>query len=199
MNEQANSVAAIASEMGRLAATATAQSNLQRQRIAAGNIRSGTAQLVREESVQRRTVARALAKHIGQTVTAQAYRGGGGRSSEQGLFAATSEAADQTAGIAGTRAANEARLMSSQQVVTEDRFLSGNQGAVQGLNIGTQIASALASQTEEEFRQSSEQLDNHSQSPTFSNTIDVVANTPGLNLSNVLGLNDGQIRLNFGI
>ena len=143
-----NSVSNIVSAMAGLAARATQAANAQRLQIARGNIAAGEAQLEREETVQRRAIARSLDQHLGAAAASASFRGAGGRSAEQGAYAASLQAADEAAVVAGNRAANSAALAAHFQVMLDDPYLSAIQGGMEGYQLGNQIAASLANQSE---------------------------------------------------
>ena len=191
MAEFESDIAGAATAFAEVSSRAAASANVQRLRLAEGNIRAGTQQIKLEESVNRRTVARALNQFQGSQAAGRAFRGTGGGDIGTGaavMDAATAQAADQAAVIEANAAAKEIALVVANQPILEDPMLAAIQGGVQGLNIGVQIAQALIGEGEVTTSQSTRQLGGSGafgapSFPVFQNTITTDFEIPGLDLS----------------
>lgn len=195
MSEFSGDIAGVASTFAGATSKAAASRNLSRLKTAEGNIRAGTDQIQLEESAARKQIARSLAQFQGSQAAARAHRG----ASDSGTGfavgdAATAQAADQAAIVEANAAAKEIALTAANQVEFEDPVLAALQGGLQGLDIGTQIASALIGEAEVVTKQGSQQIHstygpiNVNAPPTFQNTITSVLEIPGLNIGEFLDL-----------
>ncbi len=185
MTEQASKVAGVAQAFAELSAKATASANAERLRIAEGNIQAGVSQLELQEKVQRRAIARAYAQHQGAAAASAAFRGT--TSTDAPNFVAANQAAESAAIVSANRVSQEAVLRAQQQVILDDPFLAGIQGAIQGIDIGTSIVSSLIESAETVTRQTSTQIGTGG-IPTFSNIITQSLEIPGFDLSEFLSI-----------
>jgi len=201
MSEFQSDIGAVSTTFAGAFSKATASRNLSRLRTAEGNIAAATDQIELEESTARKNISRSLAQFQGSQAAARAHRGAGEAGSGFAVGdAATAQAADQAAIVEANAAAKEIAVVAANQVEFEDPVLAALQGGLQGLDIGTQIASALISEAEVTTRQSSQQLQNTgpvnvNAPPTFQNTITQILQIPGLNIGEQLdlsGLNIGD-------
>lgn len=199
--EYQSEIGEVATSFAQVSSSAVAASNAQRLQIAEGNIQAATNQINLERDVNRREVARSLAKFAGEQAAARAFRGGGSVGSGTAIGdAATAQAADQTAIIEANAANKVIAAKAANQVVLDDPVLAAIQGGIEGVNIGTQIAQSLLSEAEVTQWQSSQQIDvgggiGWYHIPTYQNTITNLLNVPGFNINDFLqgfdfGLND---------
>lgn len=195
MAEFENEIGGLATAFAGVSSRATAESNRRRLEIAEGNITAGRQQLDLEKRVQRRQIARELAKFQGAQAAARASRGGGGGSVGSGGavdFAAQRASAEQAAIVEANAANKEIALTAANQVTFDDPVLAAIQGGIEGMNLGTQIAQALISEAEVKTRQSSKQIGTGGAGgggptiPTFENTITSFMAIPGLNINDFL-------------
>ena len=118
--------------------------NIQRLRIAEGNIRAATDTIELEKTVGRRDVARALARHTGQVEAQIAFSGGGVAGTGLALIdSAGAQAADQAAVIEANAGAKEAAVIFANQPILEDPILAAIQGLETGLTVSTNIVRSL--------------------------------------------------------
>ena len=191
MSEFESEIAGSATAFAEISSRAAASANVQRLTLAEANIRAGTQQIELEESVNRRTVARALATFQGSQAAGRAFRGAGGGDIGTGaavMDAATAQAADNAAVIEANAAAKEIALIVANQPILEDPVLAAIQGGVEGLNIGVQIAQALIGEGEITTSQHAVQLGGTGAAgapafPVFQNIISTAFEIPGLDLS----------------
>lgn len=192
MSEFESEIGAIAVGFAEVSSRATAASNARRLEIAQGNILAATNQIELEETTQRQTVARELAKFQGSQSATRAFRGGGaGVGTASAIFdAATAQAADQAAIIEANAANKEIAAIAANAVELDDPILAAIQGGIQGLNIGTQIAQALISEAEVNTTQSSQQIGSGGalNIPTFQNFITTTLDIPGFDIQNLLDI-----------
>jgi len=194
MSEFQGDIANVASTFAGVTSKAAASRNLSRLKTAEGNIAAGTNQIELEESAARKSISRSLAQFQGSQAAARAHRGTSAGGSGFAIGdAATAQAADQAAIVESNAAAKEIALVAANQVEFEDPVLAALQGGLQGLDIGTQIASALIGEAEVQTVQHSTQLQNTgpvnvNAPPTFQNTISSVLNIPGLDIGQFLDL-----------
>lgn len=183
-------IAGVATAFGTMASRATAAANAERLRVAEGNINAGTNQIELEERASRSQVSRALAQHQGSLAAARAFRGGGALGTGSAASdAATAAAADQAAIIEANAAAKEVALIAANRPQLDDPVLAGIQGGVQGLNIGTQIATALLNEAEVSQSQSSVAIGSGPQGiPVFQNIISSFLDIPGLDLAELFDI-----------
>ena len=194
MSEFQGDIGGVASTFATATSKATSARNLSRLRTAEGNIRAATDQIELEETQQRKQISRSLAQFQGSQAASRAFRG----ASQSGTGfavgdAATAQAADQAAIVESNAAAKEIAVTAANQVEFEDPVLAALQGGLQGLDIGTQIASALISEADVVQRQSSYQMQNTgpvnaAAPPSFKNTITSVLDIPGLDLGTFMDL-----------
>jgi len=169
---------------------AVSSSNLRRLQIAEGNVQAAVGQIELEETVQRREVARSLALFQGEQAAARAHRGGGFLGTGSAVSdAATAQAADVAAIIEANAANKEIAAVAANQVILDDPVLAAIQGAVEGMSIGTQIASALIEEAEVKTRQSSLMIDRGGASniPTYENIITSYLEIPKFDLGEIIG------------
>jgi hypothetical protein len=190
--EQAPQIAGTSKAFAEISSRAAVAGNIERQRVAEGNIRAGTNQIRLEETTSRREIARNLAMFQGQQAAARAFRGTGGGDLGSGAAvsdAATAQAADQAAIVEANAAAKEVALIASNQFHKEDPVLAAITGGIEGLNLGTQIAQALIEEGEVKTRTSSRQFrSTGGQGPAmFNNTITSFLDIPGLDLTALFG------------
>jgi hypothetical protein len=194
MSEFQGDIAGVATTFAGVTSKATASRNLSRLKTAEGNIRAATDQIDLEESVARKQISRSLAQFQGSQAAARAFRGTGQAGTGFAVGdAATAAAADQVAIVEANAAAKEIAVTAANQVEFEDPVLAALQGGLQGLDIGTQIASALIGEAEVKSKQSARQLQstgrvNVNAPPTFENTITQILEIPGLNIGEFLDL-----------
>ena len=194
MSESAGDVARVSGTFASAFSEATSSRNLSRLRTAQGNVRAAGNQIELEESSQRTAISRSLAQFQGSQAAARAYRGTGQAGTGFAVGdAATAQAADQVAIVEANAAAKEIAAVAANQVTFEDPVLAALTGGLQGLQIGTQIASALLADSETVTHQSSTQLQNTgpvniSAPPTFENTITQIQEIPGLDIGEFLDL-----------
>lgn len=185
MEFQSN-VAGAATAFAEISSRAAASSNIERLRIAEGNIRAAENQIRLEESAARSNISRSLAQYQGSQAAARAFRGGGTAGTGFAVSdAATAQAADQVAIVESNAAAKEVAAAAANQVQLEDPVLAAIQGGIEGINFGTQIARALLEEGEVVQRQSSRQLGGGGAAgdptfPVFENTISSILEIPGL-------------------
>jgi hypothetical protein len=144
MPEQASfssNIAAVAQAFAAISERAAKQSNIDRLRIAEGNIAAGTAQIELEETTQRKKIARAFALHQGQVVAEAAYRGGGEATATE--RAAATAASEEVAIVTANAAAKRGALTASQAIILEDPFLARLEGGLRGREIGSTIAKSM--------------------------------------------------------
>lgn len=185
MTEQQSNVAGVAQAFAEISAKATASANIERLRIAEGNIEAGIGQLDLQEKVQRRAIARAYAQHQGAAAASAAFRGS--TTTDAPNFVAANQAAESAAIVSANRASQEAVLRAQNQVSLDDPFLAGIQGAIQGITIGTSIVSSLLESADTVTTQTSQRLTGTT-IPTFSNTITQSLEIPGFDLSEFLSI-----------
>ena len=144
MTEFKEDIAGVAKGFGEIFSKAATSQNIQKLRIAEGNIRASTDAINLEKEVGRRQIARALALHTGTVSARQAATGGGVKGTGEALIdAATFQAADAAAVLESNAAAKEAGVIFANQPILEDPILAAIQGIQIGAEVGTSIAQSL--------------------------------------------------------
>lgn len=192
MAEFEQDVAESAAAFGGISSQAAQASNARRRQIADMNIRAGTQQIRMQNVEARNQLARSLNEYKGQQAAARAFRGteagAGVGTGAAAIDRATAATADQAAIAEANAAAQEASLVASQQFIEQDPIQAAIQGGVQGLQFGTQIASALLQEGEVETRQRSTAIGINPLGGTeFENTITSFLDIPGLDLGEMFG------------
>lgn len=144
MTEFKEDIGGVAVGFSEIFSKAATSQNIQKLRIAEGNIRASTDAINLEKEVGRRQVARALALHTGTVSARQAATGGGIKGTGEALIdAATFQAADAVAVLEANAAAKEAAVIFANQPILEDPILAVIQGLQVGVEVGTSIAQSL--------------------------------------------------------
>lgn len=178
----------IANEFARLAGMAAASANASRRQIAESNIaaESFQADLVLRET--RSKLAQAFSAHVGTLAVNAAFRGSsiGDASSAAAAASATLRASHEVAVAEANRAATVMAVTARNQFIEEDTTLAAIEGGLRGLNVGLSISAALEQMTRVQREQRVEILQNAPPGVfAFSNIIQDVALTPGLNFGNL--------------
>lgn len=149
MAEFQEDIAEVSGGFAEIFSKAAVSQNIQKLRIAEGNIGAATDAIRLEKETGRRAVAQALAKHTGAVAAHQASSGGGVKGSGEALIdSATFQAADQAAILEANAAAKEAAVIFKNQPILEDPILAAIQGIRVGSEIGISIATALFNEAE---------------------------------------------------
>ena len=136
----------IAKMFAEISRQATERANARRLEAAGRNIELGTAQLELAESVERRRIAQALARHSGISRVNAAFRGtAGGQSTEQLQVGARSQAAQSVAVVSANVAFRVQQLINQNIVDLDDPDLAAFEGGLRGFNIGMSIQASLDS------------------------------------------------------
>ncbi len=144
MVEFKEDIAGVSKGFAEIFSKAASNQNIQKLRIAEGNIKASTEAINLEKEVGRRQVARALALHTGSVAVRQASSGGGVKGTGEALIdSATFQAADQAAILEANAAAKEAAVIFANQPILEDPILAAIEGIRVGAEVGTSIAQSL--------------------------------------------------------
>jgi hypothetical protein len=175
----------IAAQFAKLAAMATANSNSVRRQIADANIAAETFQADLNLRQTRLKLAQAYSEHVGTLAVNAAYRGSsiGDASPQAALLSATLRASNEVAVAEANKAATVASVIARNQFVEEDVTLASIEGGLRGFNVGLGIASALEEMTQVQRETRVKILDAGPGLFGFSNVVQDVAITPGLDLS----------------
>ena len=141
-----NAIANVSNAFAAISEKAAKAANLEKMRIAKGNIRAAEAQIELEATTQRRAISRAFAQHQG-TVAAQAgYRGGGAATATE--RSAATAASEQVATVMANASAKVGAVTAQQIPILEDPFLAKLEGGLRGREIGSSIAKSLIEEAE---------------------------------------------------
>jgi hypothetical protein len=144
----------IARAYGQLTRAITERSNAERLRIAQGNYDATKAQIDAQAQQRASELSGVFQQHVGQLQANAAFRGVGAGGSTAALLASAGVEASVARKVIEINANNATgALAASSQIETEDAQLAQIQGTFQGLSIGNDFVSALASLPSSTVRQ----------------------------------------------
>ena len=178
----------ITNEFARLAGTAAAKSNENRQAIAQANIAAGTAQSDLQLQQERSRLAQAFARHKGTVAVNAAFRGSSASAGDSAstITSARLSASNEAAVAEINRSNQVAAIEARNAFVEEDVTLATIEGGLRGLQIGTQIAGALQNATEVREKQFLRLKKTGQGFFGFENVFQDIAFTPGLSFAPLL-------------